>query len=128
MDFMDEARRIAWEAEVKAYQRELKKEEFKRRVAEVGNLVINAAPTFLALTPTAVVVTRTFTNLVGTVGRAVNQRDERKRREHTCYDRSEGHYWNLKRKLTNADWVRINQRKGSGERLGDILREMKLLK
>ena len=128
MDFMDEARRIAWEAKVKAYEKELKHEEFKRKVAEAGFLVISATPAILALAQTAAATARPLTNLVGTVGRAVNQRDERKRREHKCYDRSEGHYWNLKRKLTNADWTRINERKSNGERLGDILKEMKILK
>ena len=45
-----------------------------------------------------------------------------------CYDPSLGHYWELKRKLSNDDWVKINRRKNRGEALGDILDEMDLLK
>jgi hypothetical protein len=45
-----------------------------------------------------------------------------------CYDHSLGHYWQLKRKLTNADWTEINRRKKAGEKLGDILESLKVLK
>ncbi len=44
------------------------------------------------------------------------------------YDRSLGHYWALRRELTNREWAEIDQRKKSGERLADILSEMKVLK
>lgn len=45
-----------------------------------------------------------------------------------CYDRSLGHYWKLRRELTNDEWVLIDKRKKSGERLADILDELKVLK
>lgn len=45
-----------------------------------------------------------------------------------CYDRSLGHYWKLKRELTNADWVAIDRRKQHGERLSDILKDLNVLK
>ena len=45
-----------------------------------------------------------------------------------CYDRSLGHYWRLKRALTNKDWSEINRRKKAGEKLGDILESLKVLK
>lgn len=45
-----------------------------------------------------------------------------------CYDRSLGHYWKLRRELTNTEWVEIDKRKNNGERLSDILSEMKVLK
>ena len=45
-----------------------------------------------------------------------------------CYDRSLGHYWELKRKPSNQEWVEIDRRKRSGERLADILSDMRLLK
>ena len=128
MDFIDEAQRIAWNAKMKEYRKEQKKEELKRKVAAIGNMVCEYAPAVLALTPAAIAVTRTVTNVVGTVGRVVEQSDERNRRKHKCYDRSEGHYWNLKRELTNSDWAVITERKRNGERLGDILKDMKILK
>lgn len=45
-----------------------------------------------------------------------------------CYDRSLGHYWKLRRKLSNAEWTEIDKRKNRGERLSDILNDMKVLK
>lgn len=45
-----------------------------------------------------------------------------------CYDRSLGHYWQLKRKLTNNEWIVIDRRKNNGERLADILESMRVLK
>ena len=45
-----------------------------------------------------------------------------------CYDRSLGHYWRLRRELTNAEWIEIDKRKNNGERLADILDELKVLK
>ena len=44
-----------------------------------------------------------------------------------CYDRSLGHYWKLRRELTNEEWLEIDRRKKNGERLSDILDEMKVL-
>lgn len=44
-----------------------------------------------------------------------------------CYDRSLGHYWQLKRKLTNKEWVTVDRRKQNGERLADILESLKVL-
>lgn len=45
-----------------------------------------------------------------------------------CYDRSLGHYWALKRTPSNQEWVEIDRRKRNGERLADILSDMRLLK
>lgn len=45
-----------------------------------------------------------------------------------CYDRSLGHYWALKRDLSNKEWLEVDRRKRDGERLADILSEMKVLK
>ena len=57
-----------------------------------------------------------------------NLKLERNNKELYCYDRSLGHYWRLNRKLTNSDWLEINQRKAEGETLGDILRDLRVLK
>ena len=45
-----------------------------------------------------------------------------------CYDPSEGHYWFLKRELSNQEWLLVNNRHQNGERLGDILAGMNVLK
>ena len=49
-------------------------------------------------------------------------------KENYCYDRSLGHYWELRRKLTNEEWIQIDKRKKNGERLADILSDLKVLK
>lgn len=56
-----------------------------------------------------------------------NLKKESDNKELYCYDRSLGHYWKLKRRLTNDEWVEIDKRKKNGERLADILDEMKVL-
>lgn len=60
--------------------------------------------------------------------RTHNLKKEEDLKELYCYDRSLGHYWQLRRKLTNAEWVEIDRRKKHGERLADILEELKVLK
>ena len=45
-----------------------------------------------------------------------------------CYDRSEGHYWALKRQLSANEWLQIESRRKNGEKLGTILSSMKVLK
>lgn len=65
---------------------------------------------------------------VKVVGKHANLSKEKNVKELFCYDRSLGHYWALKRNLTNAEWLEIDKRKVNGERLADILEELKVLK
>lgn len=44
------------------------------------------------------------------------------------YDTSLGHYWELRRKLTNNEWLQIEIRRQNGERLANILADMHVLK
>ena len=65
--------------------------------------------------------------------RAVNNssigvRRQKNAKDLTVYDRSAGHYWTLRRKLSNSEWAEVEQRKRNGERIGDILESMKALK
>lgn len=62
------------------------------------------------------------------LGKRHNLKLEEKNKDYRCYDASLGHYWELKRKLTNDEWVYIDRRKNNGERLSDILDELKVLK
>lgn len=57
-----------------------------------------------------------------------NLNKEQQLKEKYCYDRSLGHYWALKRQLSNKEWLEIDKRKRNGEKLSDILSEMKVLK
>ena len=72
--------------------------------------------------------------VVGTImqiARMVSQQDRLKKakdlKELYCYDRSLGHYWKLRRELTTDEWLAIDARKRSGERLADILKELNVL-
>ena len=75
------------------------------------------------------------TTLVGAIGflgkkgfRFLQLHKEEQVKDLYCYDRSLGHYWKLRRELTNDEWVTIDKRKRNGEKLADILDELKVLK
>lgn len=65
---------------------------------------------------------------VKTLVKANHLRKATKLHDEYCYDRSLGHYWKLRRELTNSEWVEIDKRKKNGERLADILDSLKVLK
>lgn len=55
-------------------------------------------------------------------------KEERHLKDDYVYDRSMGHYYELRRKLRSSEWVQIDQRKSEGENLGNILQDMGVLK
>lgn len=69
-----------------------------------------------------------LTTITKVVGKRINLHKEETLKEMYCYDRSLGHYWRLKRDLSNKEWLDVDRRKKNGERLADILAEMKVLK
>ena len=54
--------------------------------------------------------------------------EEKALKERYVYDRSTGHYYELRRKPKGSEWLQIEQRKQNGETLGWILNDMRLLK
>lgn len=68
------------------------------------------------------------TTLVKVASRSNAMRKQTQLKNLYCYDASLGHYWRLKRKLSNKEWLEISRRKNCGEALGDILEELKVLK
>lgn len=68
------------------------------------------------------------TTVVKIIGKRVNLNKEDDIKNLYCYDQSLGHYWALRRRLSNKEWLEIDARKKAGERLGDILNELKALK
>ena len=80
----------------------------------------------------AAVVLSGAIGVAGYVGKAtiknINLRKQEAVKVLYCYDRSLGHYWHLRRELTNKEWLEIDRRKKAGERLADILSEMRVLK
>ena len=57
-----------------------------------------------------------------------NLAKEQKLKDMYIYDRSHGHYWELRRKLSNRELTEIDRRKDKGESLVDILESMRVLK
>ncbi len=63
---------------------------------------------------------------IATRQRSINE--EKALKDRYIYDRSNGHYYELRRKLKTSEWLQIEQRKQNGESLGWILNDMRLLK
>lgn len=68
------------------------------------------------------------TTVIKVVGRRINLHKQEAIKNLYCYDRSLGHYWQLRRPLTNKEWLAIDARRRNGERMADILESMKVLK
>lgn len=115
--------------EIKDFKRESKKREFKEKInMKIQNgkeWFIRHKETIIVLAP---VVAGCGTTAFKVVGKQINLCKQENLKDLYCYDRSLGHYWRLRRELTNKEWLEIDQRKKDGERLSDILSEMKVLK
>lgn len=98
----------------------------------VNRKISNGYEWFLQNKDFVVSVTPFVVGGVTTVYRIVakrhNLRKEETLKDLYCYDRSLGHYWRLKRELSNKEWLEVDRRKRNGERLSDILAQMKVLK
>lgn len=97
----------------------------KIRFQNTKEWVIRNKEMVITLTP---IVIGGVTTIVKVVGKNVNLRKEESVKNLYCYDRSLGHYWALRRELSNKEWIEIDKRKRNGERLADILSELKVLK
>lgn len=116
---------------------DFKKESRRREIVEkVKNGASNAyqkARTF-CINNKEVVVPVAITLATGTVKvtkqllKARNIKEDERIKEEYCYDRSLGHYWALRKPLSNKEWLEIDSRKQNGERLADILSDMRVLK
>ena len=76
------------------------------------------------------VVTSIIGATSGLVKRADRKRDIKevqKLKEEYIYDRSIGTYWKTRRPRTSAENLEIERRRRSGEPMGQILRDMRLL-
>lgn len=61
-------------------------------------------------------------------GRMYKAHVESRNKDYRVYDPTIGHYYELCRKLKNKDWLEIDRRRCTGERLGDILDSLHALK
>lgn len=101
------------------------KEWLKDRYYDASDWVSRNKEMALILAP---IVTTAVTATIKGAFKGHNRRKEKELKEYYCYDRSLGHYWRLRRELSNAEWLAIDKRKQNGERLADILEELRVLK
>lgn len=101
------------------------KREAKARCDEIKDWIGRNKEAVIVLAP---IVIGGVTTIVKVVGKRVNLHKEEAVKNLYCYDRSLGHYWRLRRELSSKEWLAIDQRKQNGERLSDILAELRVLK
>ena len=120
---------LPWTFHIDFRTKEQKRAEFKARLNEkIQNgkeWVIRNKETLITLTP---IVVGGITTVSKVVGKHINLRKQESVKNLYCYDRSLGHYWSLRRELTNQEWLEVDRRKKRGERLADILADMRVLK
>lgn len=67
--------------------------------------------------------------LAKTIVKTKQTNDEKALKERYIYDRSNGHYYECRRKVKNREWAEIDARHSlTGEGIGEILQDMRLLK
>lgn len=108
---------------------ELKKDSVKdkigKKIQDGKEWVRNNKETLIMAAP---IVMAGVGTLVKVSHKHLTLRKQRLLKELYCYDPSLGHYWRLKRELSNNEWITIDRRKMNGERLSEILSQMNLLK
>lgn len=97
----------------------------KRKVQKTARWIDNNREFVIVVAP---IVIGGSVKIVQIAMRRHNLNLETKHRELFVYDRSLGHYWQLRRKLSNNEWVTIESRRKAGESLAHILSSLKLLK
>lgn len=109
----------------KAKKRAKRREWIQQKKASAYNFYQNHKEELMIAIPA---VASVATVCVKAASKHTSQHREKDLKENYCYDRSLGHYWKLRRAPSNSEWVEIDRRKRSGERLADILDELHLLK
>lgn len=117
------------EFNVKEFNRKKKIADAKRKVKEAVNGAVEWVSENRDVAGLVVAgVTGTIMPVVKGAIKRVNLNKEQSLKDKYCYDRSLGHYWELKRKLNNREWSEVETRRKHGERLGDILKSMNVLR
>lgn len=96
-----------------------------KKLQEGKEFVVNNKELIIMSLP---IIAASVKNVTKTINKRQSYKIGKELKENYCYDRSLGHYWNLKRPLTNSEWRTIETRKSRGELLGDILNDLRVLK
>lgn len=101
------------------------KEKIKCKIQNGKNWIIRNKEAVIVFTP---IVINGITTVTKVVGKHINLRKQESVKNLYCYDRKLGHYWSLRRELTNDEWLEIDRRKRDGEQLSDILYDLRVLR
>lgn len=116
----------------KAMKKTIRRARFRKRMSDAGKWISNNKEMVIILGPAAIGLAagciKAGTGIVKSGLRLINTHKEKRVKDFYCYDRSLGHYWALKRELSNREWVEIDNRRKNGERMADILDSLKVLK
>lgn len=116
---------------MKDFERESKRREFKenvkQKISNAVNFVREHKEEIMILSSIIIAGITGVTKVSKGMIRNHNLNKEQDLKELYCYDRSLGHYWKLRKPLSNNDWIAINDRKKNGETLADILSSMNAL-
>lgn len=100
-----------------------------KRKADEAIIWVRRNPDVVAVAvPVAIATVKGASRIVSKAVARANMEKANRDLRTRCYDPSEGHYWFLKRELSNSEWLLVNRRHTNGEKIGDILAEMKVLK
>lgn len=99
--------------------------KIKEKIKNGKDWIVDNKETIIVLAP---IVIGIASPIIKSISKHVTLRKTKDLKELYCYDRSLGHYWRLKRELSNREWVTIDRRKKCGEHLSDILEDMRVLK
>lgn len=109
----------------KDLKRAERKAKWKKRLDGAKEWVSENRQVLIVAVPA---IATTVGGLIRVANRRVNIATEERNKDRRCYDARLGHYWELRRKLSNSEWVTIDQRMARGERLSDILYDLGVLK
>lgn len=114
---------------IEDFRKESKKRKLKEKVrSKIQNGIEKFDRNKEVIVTLAPIIIGGVATIVKVVGKRYNLSKEEQLKDEYCYDRSLGHYWRLKRPLSNDEWLEIDRRKKNGERLSDILSSLKVLK
>lgn len=119
---MDDRKVIDITKEIKRAER---KARWKARIDKVKNFVDDNREVILVAVPA---ITGTVATGIKVLGRRHNLAMEERNKDRRIYDARLGHYWELRRKLSNREYTDIDRRMKNGERLSEILEELRVLK
>ena len=116
-------------ANMEDFRKEQKKREIKEKINQKyqqgKDWVTRNKEAVIAATP---VVIGCITTVSKVVGRHINIRKQEVVKTHYIFDRSLGMYWKLNRELRTSEQLEVERRKKNGERMGDILSDMGVLR